>query len=137
MTTLQQALAAPFVRVKGRAATRGRADNRTFIIVLCFLALLGAAGLLALNSVNTAGAFDIKSLQRQSADLQVQQQQIGERVSRAQSPVRLSRAAAKLGMVPAKDPIFIVVNNAPVAGTLAAGGHADGVDTATAARSSR
>ena len=137
MTTLQQALVAPFIRVKGRATTRGRADNRAFIIVLSVVALMGAAGLLALNSVNTAGAFEIKSLQRQSADLQVQQQQIGERVSRAQSPVRLSKAAAALGMVPAKDPIFIVVKGNPDGNTRVAASQGAGVDTATAPRPAR
>lgn len=111
MTTLQQAIAAPFVRVRARSITRGRADNRRFIVILSAVVLVGAMGLLSLNALNTAGAFEIKALQKQSADLQVQQQQIGERVSKAQSPGRLARAAAALGMVPASDPVFIVVKD--------------------------
>jgi hypothetical protein len=134
MTTFQQALTAPFVRAKAQTVSRGRADNRRFIIILGAVVLLGAMALLALNSVNTAGAFEIKSLQKQSADLQVQQQQIGERVSKAQSPARLARAAASLGMIPAKDPVFIVVKSNSQASSLIAAGGSDATDTASGAR---
>lgn len=137
MTTLQQAITAPFIRVKAHSVARGRADNRRFVIILGALALMGAMLLLAINAWNTAGAFEIKSLQKRSAELQVQQQQTGERVSKAQSPARLARAAAVLGMVPAKDPVFIVVKGETAAGDVAAASDGDSVDTASGRRSPR
>ena len=111
MTTLQQAIVAPFTRARQDVAVRERVDNRGFLVFLVALALIGAGMLLFLNSLLTAGAFQVQSLQHRSADLQRAQQSIGESVSIAQSPARLARHAAQLGMIPAQNPTFLVVRS--------------------------
>ncbi|MEI7656220.1 MAG: hypothetical protein WCJ22_05560 [Actinomycetes bacterium] len=117
MTTLQQALVAPFTRARNVAVDREQVDNRGFLAILIVAALVSAGLLLALNSALTAGAFEVQTLQHHSADLQRAQQAIGQTVSIEQSPARLAGRAAALGMIPAKNPTFLVVHSNAAATT--------------------
>lgn len=87
----------------------GTAPRRTvpFIVVVSLLLVIGLIGLLVLNTTLAQGSFTLNDLQKRSALLADEQQQLTQIVAVAQSPQQLATRASKLGMVPEPNPVFI------------------------------
>jgi hypothetical protein len=90
----------------------GTAPRRTipFIVVVSLLLAVGLIGLLVLNTTLAQGSFTLNDLQKRSALLADEQQQLTQIVAVAQSPQQLATQAGKLGMVPEPNPVFITTN---------------------------
>lgn len=90
----------------------GTAPRRTipFIVVVSLLLVVGLIGLLVLNTTLAQGSFTLNDLQKRSALLADEQQQLTQIVAVAQSPQQLAAQANKLGMVPEPNPVFITTN---------------------------
>jgi len=90
----------------------GTAPRRTvpFIAVVSMLLAVGLIGLLILNTTLAQGSFTLNDLQKRSALLADEQQQLTQIVAAAQSPQQLATRATKLGMVPEPNPVFITTS---------------------------
>lgn len=91
------------------------------VLVLALLAG-GLVALLLLNAAGVANADRQRTLRRDTAALQVREQQLSREVSAMEAPARLADAARRLGMVPGGQPAFLVLlpdGSARVVGTPA------------------
>lgn len=96
--------------------TASRAPRTPFVLCVGALLSLGLLCLLLLNTVLAQGSFTVHDLQRRTALLADQQQQLQTAVSLAGSPGVLSAKAKRLGLVQVRDPAFIRANDGRVLG---------------------
>ena len=96
--------------------TASRAPRTPFVLCVAALLSLGLLSLLLLNTVLAQGAFTVHDLQRRTALLADQQQQLQTAVSLAGSPGVLAGKAEHLGLVQVRDPAFIRTSDGRVLG---------------------
>ncbi|MDX6274540.1 MAG: hypothetical protein QOJ92_1750 [Frankiales bacterium] len=93
-----------------------RAPRAPFVICVAALLSLGLMCLLLLNTVLAQGAFTVHDLQRRTAALTDEQQQLQTGVSLEGSPLVLAEKARRLGLVQVRDPAFIRTSDGKVLG---------------------
>src|SRR3954452_15419171 len=93
-----------------------RAPRTPFVVVIVAILAAGLVGLLLLNTALAQGSFRVHDLQRQTAALQDQEQELQIAVDAANNPARLAAAAHHLGLVPAQDPGFLRLSDGRVLG---------------------
>jgi hypothetical protein len=96
--------------------TPSRAPRTPFVICVGTLLSLGLMCLLLLNTVLAQGAFTVHDLQRRTAALTDEQQQLQTGVSLEGSPLVLAEKARRLGLVQVRDPAFIRTSDGRVLG---------------------
>jgi hypothetical protein len=79
----------------------------------------GLLGLLLLNTVLAQDAFVVHDLQKQSALLTDQEQELQQQVEVEASPERLAVRARALGLVPSENPVFLRLRDGRVLGVPA------------------
>ena len=95
-----------------RLAPAPRRSGR-YIGVMIILAALGVFGSVALNALAAEQSFAVRELESSVAELTRTADELTVEVTRLESPSRLHRTATrKLGMVPAEQPAFLVLDGA-------------------------
>jgi hypothetical protein len=97
-------------------APRFHPPRTPFVIVVVAILSAGLVGLLLLNTALAQGSFRVHDLQRRTAALQDQEQQLQVAVDAANNPARLAAAARQLGLVAAQDPGFIRLSDGRILG---------------------
>jgi len=117
MSTFRDVIRLPIARPSSttRAISREsiavkRSSLRLFITLLGLTIVSISAGLMVLNTFLVHGAFSMQSLQKESQSLERVQQAVGNRLAIAESPARLAAEATRLGMQPAKNPVFLKIS---------------------------
>jgi uncharacterized protein HemX len=85
-----------------------------FVVLVLAVLALGLVGLLMLNTALRQGAFALDELDAQTTQLRDRQESLAEEVASRDAPDELARRARMLGMEPADDPVFLVLE--PAAG---------------------
>ncbi|HZM83308.1 MAG TPA: hypothetical protein VFC19_46940 [Candidatus Limnocylindrales bacterium] len=80
-----------------------------FVILVIMSVITGVVGILVLNTKITENAFKLSAMRREQALLDQREQQLRQLISNHESPGSLAAAAAKLGLVEAGPPAFIVL----------------------------
>lgn len=94
---------APVVRRGSHAA------RMPFVLLIVGLLTAGLVTLLLLNTATASGSFTESELSDRNAALTLQQQELERTVGALNTPDGLAAAAAKLGMVPGGDPVFLLI----------------------------
>src|SRR5918992_5330134 len=90
--------------------------TRGFVAILSIMAALGVFGIVTLNALAAEAAFDAQRLERDVAALQVRYDELTSEVTALESPDRVQGiAVAELGLVPASEPGYLIVDQAPPA----------------------
>ena len=88
--------------------------RRRYAALLMVVAALGVFGVLTLNALAAESAFQAQRLEREVADLAVRYDELTAEVAALESPDRVQRIATEqLGMVPAEEPGYLVVEHRP------------------------
>jgi cell division protein FtsB len=103
-TTSTRPKAQPAVRPRSTTAAR-----MPFVLLIVGLLSAGLVTLLLLNTATASGSFTESSLSDRNAKLTLQQQELERTVGALNTPEGLAAAAARLGMVPGGDPVFLVI----------------------------
>jgi len=90
--------------------TPGRAPRAPFALLVTGLIAGGMALLLGLNTMSAANELHRHDIASRDATIAAQVQQLQIDVAASAAPDNLARAAEALGMVPAEDPAFLVIN---------------------------
>jgi len=80
-----------------------------FVILVIMSVITGVVGILVLNTKITENAFKLSAMRREQVQLDQREQQLKQLISNYESPGSLAAAAAKLGLVEAGPPAFIVL----------------------------
>lgn len=95
---------------------RSRARRAPFVGVVLTILSAGLVGLIVLSTVLQAQSFEAERLNRQAAELEVQQQALTREVDQLQSPASIARRAVAAGMVPNTNPAFLRLSDGKVLG---------------------
>jgi hypothetical protein len=87
-----------------------------FLILMVAIVVLGVVGVLVLNTKINENAFKLNDLRAQQAALDLQEQQLTQRLDELSSPGNLRAAARRLGLVPAGTPAFINLPDGRIVG---------------------
>jgi len=90
--------------------TPARAPRAPFALLVTGLIAGGMALLLGLNTMSAANELHRHDIAGKDAAIAAQVQQLQIDVAASAAPDNLARAAEALGMVPADDPAFLVIN---------------------------
>lgn len=101
-------------------AGRPRPARAPFVALVVTLLTLGLLGLLLLNTALAEGAFRVRDLQTQTANLAEREQQLQQEVARLGTPQVLSQRAREMGMVPSGPPAFLDPDTGDVSGRATA-----------------
>jgi len=80
-----------------------------FMILVIMSVIAGVVGILVLNTKITENAFKLSAMRKDQVLLDQREQQLKQLISNHESPGSLAAAAAKLGLVEAGPPAFIVL----------------------------
>ena len=80
-----------------------------FVILVIISVIAGVAGILVLNTKITENAFKLSAMRKDQVLLDQREQQLKQLIAGYESPGSLAAAAAKLGLVEAGPPAFIVL----------------------------
>jgi len=80
-----------------------------FVILVIMAVIAGVVGILVLNTKITENAFKLSAMRKEQAVLDQREQHLKQLISGYESPGSLAAAAAKLGLVEAGPPAFIVL----------------------------
>jgi hypothetical protein len=80
-----------------------------FVILLIVSVIAGVVGILVLNTKITENAFTLSRMRNEQTLLDQKEQHLNQLISNHESPGSLAAAAAKLGLVEAGPPAFIVL----------------------------
>jgi len=106
----------PALETIHEAIPTGKADNRTFTLIICAFATLGLLLLLVVNNMSAKASFEKRQLQNQVSQLTAQEQQLQRAVSYHESPGQLLINARRMGMVPAATPAFLRLSDHKILG---------------------
>jgi len=87
-----------------------------FLLLMVAIVVLGVVGVLVLNTKINENAFKLNDLRAQQAALDLQEQQLTQRLDELSSPGNLRAAARRLGLVPAGTPAFINLPDGRIVG---------------------
>lgn len=105
-----EAFPAPAPRRNLRVAPAPRRSGR-YIAVMVVLGALGVFGCVALNALAAEQSFAVRELESSVAELTRTADELTAEVTSLESPGRLHRKATReLGMVPAEQPAFVVLD---------------------------
>lgn len=99
-----------------------QASKRVFGFIVSGFAVLGLLCTLLVNTLSAQASFEKHALQSQLAQLNAEQESLERLVSSLESPENITRAALKMGMVPAESPAFIRLSDRKVLGRPMAAG---------------
>jgi len=88
----------------------------SFVALILVLVVGGMLGILVVNSKVNENAFRLERLQQQQSSLDIQQQQLQQKIDEAKVPGNLTARARKLGLVDAGPPAFIRLPDGQVIG---------------------
>ncbi|MBF9135384.1 hypothetical protein I0C86_41775 [Plantactinospora sp. S1510] len=88
----------------------------SFVVLVLVLVVGGMLGILVVNSKINENAFRQERLQQQQSTLDVQQQELEQKIAEAEVPGNLAARARKLGMVDSGPPAFIRLPDGQVIG---------------------
>ncbi|HEX6684463.1 MAG TPA: hypothetical protein VF062_16795 [Candidatus Limnocylindrales bacterium] len=80
-----------------------------FVILVIMTVIAGVVGILVLNTEITENAFKLSAMRKEQVLLDEREQHLKQLISSYESPGSLAAAAAKLGLVEAGPPAFIVL----------------------------
>ena len=80
-----------------------------FVILVIVSVIAGVVGILVLNTKITENAFTLSAMRKEQTLLDQREQHLKQLISGYESPGSLAAAAAKLGLVEAGPPAFIVL----------------------------
>jgi type II secretory pathway pseudopilin PulG len=89
----------------------GRAPRVPFAVLVTALIVGGMALLLLLNTASAANEVSRHSIAAQDASVAANLQELQQEVAASAAPANLAAAAAALGMVPAANPAFLVLES--------------------------
>lgn len=107
---------APRPGIRVVPAPTPRAPRAPFVAVVLMFLIAGLGSLLLLNTLLAQGSFTVQTLSLQVAALQDREQALQQRVAALDSPRRLARQAAALGMVTVVNPAFLRVTDGRILG---------------------
>lgn len=88
----------------------------TFVALILVLVVGGMLGILVVNSKVNENAFRLERLQQQQSTLDIQQQELEQKIAEAEVPGNLAARARKLGLVDSGPPAFIRLPDGRVIG---------------------
>ncbi|MFC6020386.1 hypothetical protein ACFP2T_29980 [Plantactinospora solaniradicis] len=88
----------------------------SFVVLVLVLVVGGMLGILVVNSKVNENAFRLERLQQQQSTLDVQQQELEQKIAEAEVPGNLAARARKLGLVDSGPPAFIRLPDGRVIG---------------------
>ncbi len=106
--------AAPRLRVAPPPPVAG--PRVPFVALVLVLVVGGMLGILVVNSKVNENALRLENLQRRQASLDVQQQQLEQKIAEAEVPGNLTARARKLGLIESGPPAFIRLQDGSVIG---------------------
>ena len=92
------------------------ARSGPFVLLVAVILVVGLVGLLMLNLSMQKASFRLASLQDHADALQTREQSLDVKVDRLSSSDRLADEAARMGMVPNPNPVFLDLSNGKVIG---------------------
>ncbi len=92
------------------------ARSGPFVMLVAAILVLGLIGLLLLNLSMQKASFQLAALQDRADALQTREQRLDVMVDRLSSSDRLTDEAARMGMVPNPNPVFLDLSNGKVIG---------------------
>jgi hypothetical protein len=98
-------------------SARTGSSRAPFIMLVLALAIGGLVGLVLLNTAVNENAFRLHALATNQATLDKQESQLRQELDDREAPARLAAEAAKMGLVPAGRPAFVVLPDGKVVGT--------------------
>lgn len=110
--------------VPRRPATAARVP---FITLVTLLLVGGVVGLLLFNTSMQQAAFAATKLERQATVLTAREQTLQQELEELRDPQRVARAAARQGMVPARNAAFLRLPDGQVLGSPTVATAADGL----------
>lgn len=97
-----------------------RAPRAPFVLFSMLLVGAGLVSLVLLNTVVAQDAFLVHDLDRATAALAEREQILRQEVAALEAPASVADRAARLGMVPAGDPVFVTVDGRVLGNAVAA-----------------
>ena len=98
------------------APTPRHVPRAPYVLLSLGVVVGGLIALLVLNTVVSQDAFTVHELERRTAALREQEQQLRREVAALEAPAALAAQATKLGLVPAGDPVFLRLSDGKVLG---------------------
>jgi hypothetical protein len=95
---------------------RSGAPRAPFVVLVLLVLGVGLVGLLLLNTSLQQSSFELRELEQQSRLLRDRHAELSRLVAERASPEELARQAEDLGMVPAENREYVVLEMAPAAG---------------------
>lgn len=93
---------------------------RRYLALLFVVAALGVFGVVSLNALAAESAFESRALEHEVAELTVRYDELTAEVATLEAPQRVQQVATRdLGMVPAQQPGFIVLDRNDSLGKVA------------------
>jgi hypothetical protein len=87
-----------------------------FVILVIMSVITGVVGILVLNTKITENAFKLSAMRHEQVALDQREQHLKQLIAKYESPGSLAAAAAKLGLVEAGPPAFIVLPDGRIIG---------------------
>jgi hypothetical protein len=100
---------------------RAPAPRAPFVLLVGGLLVAGLASLLLLHTSIAEDSFRLHDLSVRSAALADRQQALEQEIAAAAAPQELAARAARLGMVPSENPVFIRISDGRILGKPKAG----------------
>lgn len=89
---------------------RVRPPRAPFVVLVLLVLGVGLVGLLILNTGLQQSSFDLRDLERETRSLRDQHAALTQQVTRLSAPAELAAKAESLGMVPAGEREYLVLN---------------------------
>jgi cell division protein FtsL len=107
----------PTLRVVPRRRHRGR-----YVVAMLVIGAVGVFGIVSLSALAAEAAFAARALEQEIDELAFRYDELTAEVASLESPARVRAVAQEqLGMVPAEQPAFLIVDGSAVGGGPAPG----------------
>lgn len=94
---------------------RTGAPRAPFVVLVLLILGAGLVGLLLLNTNLQQSSFELRDLNQETRLLRDRHAELSRLVAQQASPEELARRADELGMVPAEERLYVVLEGAPAA----------------------
>lgn len=94
---------------------RSSAPRAPFVVLVLFVLGVGLVGLLLLNTNLQQSSFELRDLEQETRLLRDRHAELSQLVAQQASPEELAERADALGMVPAEERQYLVLEDAPTA----------------------
>jgi len=113
---LVKPIVSPIAQAIPVSVPRGRASNRTFLLVIMGMIVSGMMMLLYINTLAAQASFEKDALQIQLSQMTAEAQTVAAKVAAGESPGNLLKTAENMGMVPAQTPVFLRLSDREILG---------------------